>query len=116
TAFIRSVIGECLEKISKLKGKVVSATTDGFITNIENLESKLIGEKAYFISHLKRLESKIINDNNFLITNTKNLEEEVDKYINDYPNTEFLKEDLNKFKSLNFNLIGKIQKIISELK
>jgi hypothetical protein len=116
TAFIRSVIGECLEKISKLKGKVVSATTDGFITNIENLERKLIGEKAYFISHLKRLESKIINDNNFLITNTKNLEEEVDKYINDYPNTEFLKEDLNKFKSLNFNLIGKIQKIISELK
>jgi hypothetical protein len=116
TAFIRSIIGECLEKISKLKGKVVSVTTDGFITNIGNLERILIGEKAYFISHLKRLESKIINDNNFLITNTRNLEEEVNKYINYYPNTEFLKEDINVFKRLNFDLIGKIQKLISELK
>lgn len=28
TAFIRSVIGECLHNISKLNGKVVSVTTD----------------------------------------------------------------------------------------
>lgn len=41
TAFIRSVIGECLENISKLKGKIVSVTTDGFITDIENLEFKI---------------------------------------------------------------------------
>jgi hypothetical protein len=112
TAFIRSIVGECLDKVSKLKGKVVSATTDGFITDIENLEYKLIGGKAYFISQLKYLERKIIDDYNFLITNTENLEEEV----NQYPNTVFLKEDLNKFKNLNFNLIEKIQKVISELK
>jgi hypothetical protein len=42
TGFIRSVIGECLHNISTLKGEVISATTDGFITNIENLESKIL--------------------------------------------------------------------------
>jgi hypothetical protein len=37
TAFIRSVIGECLHNTHKPGGKVVSDTTDGFITDIENL-------------------------------------------------------------------------------
>lgn len=45
TAFIRSVVGECLHNISKLGGKVVSVTTDGFITDIENLEEKLNQEE-----------------------------------------------------------------------
>lgn len=42
TAFIRSVIGECLHNISEIGGKIVSTTTDGFITNIPHLESKLL--------------------------------------------------------------------------
>lgn len=42
TAFVRSVIGECLHNISKLGGKVVSVTTDGFITDLSNLEEKLL--------------------------------------------------------------------------
>lgn len=42
TAFVRSVIGECLHNIQKLGGKVVSVTTDGFITNIKDLEGKLL--------------------------------------------------------------------------
>lgn len=42
TAFIRSVIGECLHNIHKLGGKIVSVTTDGFITDLENLEEKLL--------------------------------------------------------------------------
>jgi hypothetical protein len=42
TAFIRSVIGECLHNIQKLGGMVVSVTTDGFITNIKNLEERLL--------------------------------------------------------------------------
>jgi hypothetical protein len=45
TAFIRSVIGECLHNIDKLGGKVVSVTTDGFITNIKDLENKLLSLK-----------------------------------------------------------------------
>jgi hypothetical protein len=44
TAFIRSVIGECLHNIQILGGKIVSVTTDGFITNIKDLESVLINE------------------------------------------------------------------------
>lgn len=42
TSFIRSVLGEMLHNIEKLKGSVVSATTDGFITNLEELEDKLL--------------------------------------------------------------------------
>jgi hypothetical protein len=42
TAFIRTVIGECLHNIQTLGGKIVSVTTDGFITDIENLEEKLL--------------------------------------------------------------------------
>lgn len=42
TAFIRTVIGECLQNIQKLEGKIVSVTTDGFITNLNNLEEKLL--------------------------------------------------------------------------
>lgn len=40
TSFIRSVIGELLHGVQLLDGKVVSVTTDGFISNIENLEDK----------------------------------------------------------------------------
>jgi len=36
------VIGECIQNISIIGGKVVSATTDGFITNIPNLEESLL--------------------------------------------------------------------------
>jgi hypothetical protein len=42
TGFIRSVIGECLHNISKLGGQVVSVTTDGFITDVKDLETKLL--------------------------------------------------------------------------
>lgn len=41
TGFVRSVIGESLDKIHKLNGKVVSVTTDGFITDIKDFESNL---------------------------------------------------------------------------
>jgi hypothetical protein len=42
TSFIRSVIGELLHYSNELDGKVVSVTTDGFITDIENLENKVL--------------------------------------------------------------------------
>lgn len=43
TAITRTVIGECLHNIQLLGGKVISVTTDGFITDIDNLESRLMG-------------------------------------------------------------------------
>ena len=42
TSFVRCVIGESLHAIQLLGGKVVSATTDGFITDIKDFESKII--------------------------------------------------------------------------
>lgn len=40
--FTRALIGECLNNIHLLGGNVVSTTTDGFITDIENLEEKIM--------------------------------------------------------------------------
>lgn len=46
TAFIRSVIGELLHYTHKLDGKVISVTTDGFITDIDDLETKVLELQA----------------------------------------------------------------------
>lgn len=45
TSFVRAVIGECLHNINESKGSVVSVTTDGFITDIDNLECFLLSKK-----------------------------------------------------------------------
>jgi signal recognition particle subunit SEC65 len=42
TGFIRSVIAETLNNIKDLGGRVISVTTDGFITDIQDLEEKLL--------------------------------------------------------------------------
>jgi hypothetical protein len=60
TAFIRSIIGECLDSIQQLEGLVVSVTTDGFITNIVDLENK-ISEK-YLFSEFKQIRKLLSDD------------------------------------------------------
>lgn len=42
TGFIRAVISETLNNIHEMGGYVISVTTDGFITNIDNLEERLL--------------------------------------------------------------------------
>jgi len=42
TGFVRALIGECLNNIQRLGGRLISATTDGFITDIEDLENKIL--------------------------------------------------------------------------
>jgi hypothetical protein len=42
TAIVRSVIGESLHLTHELGGNIVSVTTDGFITDLESLESKML--------------------------------------------------------------------------
>lgn len=42
TGFVRSVIGEMLYLTNKMGGRVVSVTTDGFITDIKNLEEDMV--------------------------------------------------------------------------
>jgi hypothetical protein len=63
TGFIRSIIGECLHSIHQLGGKIVSVTTDGFITDIIDLESKLNG---VLFSVFKNLRRDISGDPNAL--------------------------------------------------
>lgn len=68
TAFIRSVIGECLHNLSKLNGRVVSVTTDGFICDVENLEdlllnSDLLKESDTILLRVYRdIRSKIVSN------------------------------------------------------
>jgi len=66
TGFIRSIIGECLHNISLLKGKVVSVTTDGFITNIEGLESKILDKNDSLIKEFKKLRFELSDDDSGL--------------------------------------------------
>jgi len=64
TAFIRSVIGELLHNIYLLKGKVVSVTTDGFITDIKELESVILSNKSLdttLLSEFKSIRNDILN-------------------------------------------------------
>lgn len=64
TAFVRSVIGELLHNIHLLGGIAVSVTTDGFITNIENLEEKIIES-----------DNPIIKKNTILLTMYREIRE-----------------------------------------
>ncbi|KAI0867192.1 hypothetical protein GGS24DRAFT_426456 [Hypoxylon argillaceum] len=42
TGFTRALISECMHNIQSLGGNIVSVTTDGFITDVTDLENKLI--------------------------------------------------------------------------
>lgn len=60
TGYVRSVIGETLQTIHDLKGKVVSVTTDGFITDIPDLESKL--NEGFLINQFRKLRKMLSGD------------------------------------------------------
>lgn len=75
TALIRSVIGECLHNISKLGGVVVSVTTDGFLTNIADLENRLLSlpqKEAPLFNKYKLLIENLTNDDNSKALEIKN--------------------------------------------
>lgn len=46
TAFVRSLLGELMHAISNQGGKIVSCTTDGFITDLSDLESNLLNNSS----------------------------------------------------------------------
>jgi hypothetical protein len=65
TAFVRCVIAECLNNINKMGGRVISATTDGFITDVEDLEAKLLTlplEHTCFLRYF-RLMRRLLSNN-----------------------------------------------------
>ena len=57
TAFVRSIMGECLQAVQNLGGVVVSVTTDGFITNLENLEDKL--SENYLLGEFRKVRKNL---------------------------------------------------------
>lgn len=58
TAFIRSILGECLHNTHVLGGKIVSVTTDGFISDIGGLESK-IAPNSILLKEFQRMRTKL---------------------------------------------------------
>jgi hypothetical protein len=61
TAFIRSIIGENLHEIHQLGGLVVNVTTDGYITNLDQLEEKISGK--FLFSEFKKIRMLLSNNN-----------------------------------------------------
>jgi hypothetical protein len=59
TASVRSLIGVFLSKIESLGGKAVSVTTDGFITDSSELETK-------FVTSVSDIESQVQDSKNIL--------------------------------------------------
>jgi hypothetical protein len=50
-------LGELLHETNKLGGRIISVTTDGFLTDIEDLESKLLKTVNYDKGLLKHYRS-----------------------------------------------------------
>lgn len=53
TGFTRAAIGELMHNVSLLKGNIVSVTTDGFITDVEDLEQKIMEDPKLIKSCLQ---------------------------------------------------------------
>jgi hypothetical protein len=58
---VRSIVGECLHSIQNLGGVVVSVTTDGFITDIGQLEDKI--SDKFLLSEYKKIREYLSDDN-----------------------------------------------------
>jgi hypothetical protein len=65
TGLIRSVITETLNNIHYMGGRVISVTTDGFITDVEELEEKLLTldlERITLLKYYRILRKKLSGD------------------------------------------------------
>lgn len=77
TGFTRAVVGECLNNVWKLGGRVVSVTTDGFLTDLEDVEHKITTsglEGTQCIVLYKRARKLLSDDDSSL--EVKNIERE----------------------------------------
>ncbi len=70
SSFIRALLAEIMNNINLINGKIVSVTTDGFITDIPNLENLLLekidkGEwKGELLRHYREWRNDITNGSN----------------------------------------------------
>jgi len=62
TGFTRALVSECMNGIQLLNGKIVSVTTDGFITDVDDLENKLLSldDKNQYCLKLYRTVRKLL--------------------------------------------------------
>jgi high-affinity K+ transport system ATPase subunit B len=58
---MRSVIGDLLHSVGELGGRVVSVTTDGFITDIMDLEDKVVSLIDKRVEKNKKMYKKRID-------------------------------------------------------
>jgi len=72
TSFIRGVIGELLHGVQILGGTAVSVTTDGFITDIKDLENKIL-KNALFKKSLFAEYRKVRNNTDIIETKNEGL-------------------------------------------
>lgn len=71
TGFTRSLIAECLNNINKLGGFVVSVTTDGFITNIDDLENEILEKcsNTTILSYYRNIRKYLTIEENDVVEN-----------------------------------------------
>jgi len=67
TGFVRSLLAELLNATYKLGGLITAVTTDGFVTNIENLEEKIITSADFdpntsLLQIYRNIRQKLSND------------------------------------------------------
>lgn len=76
TAYIRSVIGELLHNTSILNGMTVSVTTDGFITNLDNLEDRILSNKqlnSFLLQSYNKVRNELSGNPNALELKTSDV-------------------------------------------
>lgn len=62
TSYIRAVVGENLHSIAKIGGNVVSVTTDGYITDVPDLEDRLVGDGNRIFASFQGLRTVLTKD------------------------------------------------------
>jgi hypothetical protein len=65
TSYVRSLLGELLQNVDDIGGKVVSVTTDGFITDVSDLESCVLthqGSKQSLLKEYRKMRDLLSDD------------------------------------------------------
>jgi len=61
TGFVRSLLAELLNKVDRLNGRICSVTTDGFVTDLKDLENKILDNN---LNNLNIIRERLFYNNN----------------------------------------------------
>lgn len=70
TGYVRALIAELLYETNALGGQIVSCTTDGFITDIENLEDKINATEGSLLREYQNIRVSLSGDKSALEVKT----------------------------------------------